>query len=471
VQLLLDHGPDVHRRHAAQIVHALTTSMDQRVNPSPRIRTHAAGALINFVDFCDAAELAPYVGAILAAALGVLSAGPRIAQEQAVAVLSSAAMQLEAALGAAHYAELMPLLQSGLAQCPPTDEYRTLKGRLLECITLIGVAVPKEQFARDVMPLMTAMVAATQANTAASASADAAGGGGGGDDPQRAFLLKAWIRIAKALGPDFVPYLDVVMAPLLQSLERSVESELTEEQMASEEAEDDSDTECVVQNADGKFMQVRSSALEEQASAAHLLCLLSEAMGRDFAPYVPRCAAAMAPLAATSVHDDVRTYCLATLPELVAAVAMEQAALLDPAQRWPPVQALLRFILPRALEAVENEGELELLLTAMQALKACLENGCRANWAVALKDEDGGGVARKAPLTPATSQPLLATEELAGISAVLQKALKESIQRRAVARAEAQLDEDYDEDEAERDANRGAEEEDLQYNITEVGGE
>lgn len=37
------------------------------------------------------------------------------------------------------------------------------------------------------------------------------------DDPQVSFLLQAWARVCKALGQEFVPYLEVVMPPLLQS--------------------------------------------------------------------------------------------------------------------------------------------------------------------------------------------------------------------------------------------------------------
>lgn len=37
------------------------------------------------------------------------------------------------------------------------------------------------------------------------------------DDPQVSFLLQAWARVCKALGQEFVQYLQVVMPPLLQS--------------------------------------------------------------------------------------------------------------------------------------------------------------------------------------------------------------------------------------------------------------
>lgn len=56
-QLLLDHGPDVQREHHAEIVPMLCQSMSEATNPSPRVRSHAAAATINFIDFCEAPEL------------------------------------------------------------------------------------------------------------------------------------------------------------------------------------------------------------------------------------------------------------------------------------------------------------------------------------------------------------------------------------------------------------------------------
>ena len=74
--------------------------------------------MINFVDFCDPEQLAPYLDRIIAAALTAMQAGPRIVQEQAVAVVSSAAMVMEEALGEANYGGLMPLLQAALLAKP-----------------------------------------------------------------------------------------------------------------------------------------------------------------------------------------------------------------------------------------------------------------------------------------------------------------------------------------------------------------
>jgi len=455
-QLLLDHGPDVHRSHHAQIVPALVASIDASTNPSPRVRSHALAATINFVDYCEPSELAPYLDQLLVAALGAMQVGPRIVQEQAVAMVSSASMVMEEQLGLEQYNLLMPILQQALAQCPA--EFKLLKGRLLECISLLGLAVPKEKFAQDVMPIMAAMAQASDLN-----------GGLDADDPQKTFILKAWVRIGKALGQDFVPYLSVVMPALLHAIETSVESELRPEQLEEDGGADvDSDTECIIQNAAGKLVQVRTSALEDQATAAHMILLLAESLGPHFFPYVERCAGALAPLAVTSVHDDVRTYAMAAMPELVSCAAQALAPQ-PPEARWTALGEMLHFFVSKLIEALEKEGEMEALMTAMQSLKACVENACRVDWS-SQPAAPGGLKASRPPLVPSTCQVLLSEASMTTTSTRLLQCLAESIQRRAVARAEAATDEDYDEEQREADALKGGEEEELQFNMSEVLG-
>jgi len=43
------------------------------------------------------------------------------------------------------------------------------------------------------------------------------------DDPQIPYLMAAWARICKILGKDFIPYLSIVIPPLLESAKKSPE--------------------------------------------------------------------------------------------------------------------------------------------------------------------------------------------------------------------------------------------------------
>ena len=40
----------------------------------------------------------------------------------------------------------------------------------------------------------------------------------------------------------------------------------------------------------------------------------------------------------------------------------------------------MRYFCDQVLSALESESEIEILMTAMQSLKACVENACRIDW-------------------------------------------------------------------------------------------
>ena len=45
-----------------------------------------------------------------------------------------------------------------------------------------------------------------------------------------------------------------------------------------------------------------------------------------------------------------------------------------------PLGDILRYLCDQVLSALESESEIEILMTAMQSLKACVENACRIDW-------------------------------------------------------------------------------------------
>lgn len=84
------------------------------------------------------------------------------------------------------------------------DNYKLLRGKTIECISLIGLAVGKETFQNDANEIMTILLA-----------------GGlnfeGSDDPQVSYMISAWARICKIMGEDFAQYLPAVMPPVIQA--------------------------------------------------------------------------------------------------------------------------------------------------------------------------------------------------------------------------------------------------------------
>lgn len=91
-----------------------------------------------------------------------------------------------------------------ILQFPNQKEYRNLKGKTLECSSLIILAVGKETFAQDAAGFINVL------QTIQTSITDS-------DDPQSSYLLSAWARVCKVLGTDFAPYLNIVLPPLLKT--------------------------------------------------------------------------------------------------------------------------------------------------------------------------------------------------------------------------------------------------------------
>jgi len=89
-------------------------------------------------------------------------------------------------------------------------EYRLLRGKTMECASLIALAVGKEIFSKNAIEFIN-ILSQTQASIKES------------DDPQIPYLMAAWARICKILGKDFIPYLEIVIPPLLESAKKSPE--------------------------------------------------------------------------------------------------------------------------------------------------------------------------------------------------------------------------------------------------------
>eukprot|EP00054_Salpingoeca_dolichothecata_P030042 m.240375 g.240375 ORF g.240375 m.240375 type:complete len:910 (+) comp26585_c1_seq6:16-2745(+) len=190
----------------AQVVPALlqvTTDAEH-----PRVQAHAAAALVNFCEHSSKEVLSHHLDDILEHLSGLLESSYIIVQEQAISTLSTVADAAED-LFRSYYSSVMPHLISILAGAKE-KEHRMLRGKTMECVSLIGLAVGKEMFLEDAREVMS------QFEDAQATSDDP-------DDPQINYLLTSWARICQILGEDFVPYLKVVLPALLQSLNKEAQ--------------------------------------------------------------------------------------------------------------------------------------------------------------------------------------------------------------------------------------------------------
>ena len=139
----------LHVLHAKVVLPALIRSMDDGCK---RVQAHAAAAVINFCEHCEKETLQPYLQGLLGKLHQMLQRNIRRVQEQAVTAVASVAdvAQEDFLL---YYDAFMPGLRQLLTDLAG-KEFRMLRGKAMECISLIGVAVGKEKFAADAKEVM-----------------------------------------------------------------------------------------------------------------------------------------------------------------------------------------------------------------------------------------------------------------------------------------------------------------------------
>ena len=117
----------------------------------PRVQAHAAAALVNFFEDCPVNVLEPYLDAVMQKLEFVLSEkmqqlmniGSRLVLEQILTTIATVADTAEAKF-VTYYDRFMPSLKI-IFENAVSKEYRLMRGKCIECISLIGLAVGKEK--------------------------------------------------------------------------------------------------------------------------------------------------------------------------------------------------------------------------------------------------------------------------------------------------------------------------------------
>ncbi|KAG0269851.1 hypothetical protein BGZ95_001880, partial [Linnemannia exigua] len=299
-QMSTDFAGPMQKNHHALVLTNLIPVMDDA--PFPRVRAHAAAALVNFCEAVEKGTLEPYLDAIFERLLSLLNTGTTYVQEQAITTIATVADSAEDRF-VKYYSSIMPLLINVLRQAT-NKEYRLLRGKAMECASLIALAVGKEVFAPHAQEFIQLLVQTQSSVTEA-------------DDPQVSYLLAAWARVCKVLGRDFVPYLDIVMPPLLASAQLKPD-------FAVLDPEDDIESKYSAEDGwefvgvDGQQIGIKTTVLEEKCTAVEMLICYARELGPGFRPYIEKVRDIVLPLLKFYFHDGVRHAAAATLPQLIS---------------------------------------------------------------------------------------------------------------------------------------------------------
>lgn len=417
-QMCTDFGPRIQEEFHAQIVPSLIAVMDDSANP--RVQSHAAAAVINFCDAATPSLIAPYLQALLMKLRSLLQSPLRLTQEQAVTAIAAVADSADAQF-TAFYDLFMPDLKQVLSSTSGNKDLRRLRGKVMECISLIGLSVGREMFGKDAADVMNVLV-----STSSAQEEDA-------DDPQTFYLMQAYARICRCLKEDFIKYLPHVLPRLLTAASQKPDIEVSDALDDDDNAADDEDGYETIKIGD-KRIGIRTSALEDKATACTMLaCFIAELRG-GFLPWVEPVVQLMVPLLKFFYHDECRTAAASCMPDLVRCF-LESG---NTAQ----VKTLVDYVLPHLLDALKNEPDIDVLVTMVES------------------------VLQIADIVPSGT---ISPELQRTVSEVLMLAALESDQRNAERLATAEEDQ-WDDEEREEAEIEGQKEEELLSRIADAYG-
>ncbi|AMD21979.1 HFR124Wp [Eremothecium sinecaudum] len=300
-QISTDFAPLIQRTSHEHILPALISKLTgQSVD---RVQTHAAAALVNFSEHATQTILEPYLDSLLTNLLSILQSSKLYVQEQALTTIAFIAEAAEKKF-IKYYDTLMPLLLNVL-KTDTGKENRTLKGKCMECATLIALAVGKEKFSVHSQELIELLISYQN-------------DGIEDDDPIKTYLEQGWSRICRILREDFVPFLPIVLPSLLETAKAGQDVSLIDEEEAKN-FQQYSDWDVV--QIQGKHIAIHTSILDDKVPAMELLQVYATILKNYFAGYVPEI---MTEIAIKSLdfylHDGVRATGAGLIPVLFSSL-------------------------------------------------------------------------------------------------------------------------------------------------------
>ena len=356
--------------------------------------------------------LEPYLMAILEKLHLLLQSHIKLVQEQAVTTIATVADSAQEKF-VPFYGTFVPILKQ-ILQNTPFNEHQMLRGKAMECVSLIGLAVGPELFRADAPDIMQVLH-----NTQQQQLDD--------DDPQISYMLSAWARICKVIGKEFVPYLGVVMPPLLKSAKLNPDVRYIDEDDEEDINQIESEGwDCITIPSSSKTIGIKTSTLEEKCTACEMLVCYAKELKEGFAQYVHEVLSIMVPLLKFYLHEGVRIAAAASLPVLLESIKEAGANEQDLLNAW---QYVIEGVMPGAQRtAADDDGGLIAVLAAepdIDVVRSLLEGFTQCLLVI--------------------GQPCLSAAHLALLSKGLMEQLKNYFDR-SRARAEERQDPDYDDE-------------------------
>uniref|UniRef100_A0A8L0DQE9 TOG domain-containing protein n=1 Tax=Oncorhynchus mykiss TaxID=8022 RepID=A0A8L0DQE9_ONCMY len=368
-QMATDFAPTFQKKFHDKVISALLQTMEDQTNP--RVQAHAAAALINFTEDCPKSLLIPYLDSLVqhlhvimvAKLQELIQKGTKLVLEQVVTSIASVADTAEEKF-VPYYDLFMPSLKH-IVENAVQKELRLLRGKTIECISLIGLAVGKDKFMPDASAVMQLLL---KTQTDFNDLED--------DDPQISYMISAWARMCKILGKEFQQYLPVVMGPLMKTASIKPEVALLDTQDMENMSEDDGWE--FVNLGDQQSFGIKTAGLEEKATACQMLVCYAKELKEGFVEYTEQVVKLMVPLLKFYFHDDILLIGALTTSAESMPLLLECARVRGPdylTQMW-------HFMCDALIKAIGTEPDSDVLSEIMHSFAKCIElmgEGCLNN--------------------------------------------------------------------------------------------
>jgi hypothetical protein len=344
-QMSSDFGPTLQKKcHEVVIPSLLERAVDLSC---PRVSAHALAAFVNFCEDCPKNIISIYLDRIMEKMQWILdqtfnqllASRKKIVLLQVITTVASIADSAQEHFSN-YYAQLMPPLKYILKNSDD-KELTELRGKTMECVSLIGLAVGREIFSNDIHEIME------QLNKNL-----------GTDDENASYVISAWARICKVLREDFAPYLSVVMPTVLKCADFSPEMSILQE----DEEKDDEDWDVL--DIGESRLGIHTAGLEDKNTACEMLVCFAREMGSAFAPFVEKVTEFMEGQLNFIFHDGVRSSAAEIFPYLFIAIRDHNAE---------SRRALWNRVFPQLLDALSKETDLEVAGEFLYSIGACVE--------------------------------------------------------------------------------------------------
>lgn len=354
-QMSTDFAPIFEKKFHEQVIPGLLGLLDDVENP--RVQAHAGAALVNFSEDCPKHILVRYLDGIMQKLESILSAkfkelvekGNKLVLEQVVTTIASVADACGKEFGT-YYDRLVPCLKY-IIQNANAEELRMLRGKTIECISLIGLAVGRDKFLNDANEVMNLLLKTHSEGDLPD------------DDPQTAYLISAWARMCKILGKQFEQYLPLVMGPVMRTAAMRPEVALLDNDEV-EDIEGDVDWSFINLGEQQNFA-IRTAGMEDKASACEMLVCYARELKDGFADYAEEVVRLMVPMLKFYFHDGVRSAAAESLPYLLDCAKIKGPQYLE---------GMWQYICPELLKAISTEPETDVQSEMLHSLAKCIES-------------------------------------------------------------------------------------------------